>query len=65
MEAEVVSHSRIAYSKRHNPYDTPLANMNFVIPGPTIGVIVGLVILGLGVAKGIRTARAVTVPTPM
>ncbi len=39
----------------------PLANMNFVIPGPIIGVIVGLVILGLGVVKGIRTARAVTV----
>ena len=39
----------------------PLANMNFMIPGPIIGVIVGLGILGLGVAKGIRTARAVTV----
>jgi hypothetical protein len=39
----------------------PLANMNFVIPGPIIGVIVGLMILGLGVAKGIRTARAVMV----
>jgi hypothetical protein len=39
----------------------PLANMNFVIPGPIIGVIVGLMILGLGVAKGIRTARAVVV----
>jgi hypothetical protein len=39
----------------------PLANMNFMIPGPIIGVIVGLVILGLGVVKGIRTARAVTV----
>jgi hypothetical protein len=39
----------------------PLANMNFGIPGPIIGVIVGLIILGLGVAKGIRTARAVTV----
>ena len=39
----------------------PLANMNFVIPGPMIGVIVGLVILGLGVTKGIRTARAVIV----
>lgn len=39
----------------------PLENMNFVIPGPIIGVIVGLVILGLGVAKGIRTARTVTV----
>jgi hypothetical protein len=37
----------------------PLANMNFVIPGPIIGVIVGLVILGLGLAKSIRTARAV------
>jgi hypothetical protein len=39
----------------------PLANMNFVIPGPIIGFILGLVILGLGVAKGIRTARTVTV----
>jgi hypothetical protein len=39
----------------------PLANMNFMIPGPMIGVIVGLVILGLGVLKGIRTARAVRV----
>lgn len=39
----------------------PLANMNFMIPGPIIGFIVGLVILGLGVATGIRTARAVTV----
>jgi hypothetical protein len=39
----------------------PLANRNFVIPGPIIGVIVGLMILGLGVAKGIRTATAVTV----
>jgi hypothetical protein len=39
----------------------PLANMNFVIPGPIIGVIVGLVILGLGVAKGVRTVRTVTV----
>lgn len=39
----------------------PLANMNFMIPGPIIGVIIGLVILGFGVAKGIRTARAVVV----
>jgi hypothetical protein len=39
----------------------PLANMNFVFPGPIIGVIVGLVILGLGVTKGIKTARAVMV----
>lgn len=38
----------------------PLANMNFAIPGPIIGLIVGLTILGLGVAKGIRTAMAVT-----
>jgi hypothetical protein len=30
-------------------------------PSPISGVIIGLVILGLGVAKGIRTARAVTV----
>jgi hypothetical protein len=39
----------------------PLANMNYVIPGPMIGVTVGLMILGLGVAKCIRTARAVRV----
>jgi hypothetical protein len=39
----------------------PLANINFMIPGPIIGVIVGLVILGLGLVKGIRTAKAVTV----
>jgi hypothetical protein len=39
----------------------PLANMNFVIPGPIIGIVVGLVILGLGVAKGIRTARTAVV----
>jgi hypothetical protein len=39
----------------------PLANMNFVFPGPIIGVIVGLAILGLGVAKGIRTARTAVV----
>ncbi|MGI0016177.1 MAG: hypothetical protein ACREBU_22385, partial [Nitrososphaera sp.] len=36
----------------------PLANMNFMFPGPIIGVIVGLGILGLGVAKSIRMARA-------
>jgi F0F1-type ATP synthase membrane subunit c/vacuolar-type H+-ATPase subunit K len=34
----------------------PLANMNFAIPGPIIGVVVGLGILGFGMAKGIRTA---------
>ena len=39
----------------------PLANMNFVIPGPIIGFIVGVGIVGIGVAKGIRMARAVTV----
>ncbi|MDQ3887923.1 MAG: hypothetical protein M3251_01480 [Thermoproteota archaeon] len=39
----------------------PLANMNFVIPGPIIGVVVGLGIVGIGVAKGIRTARTVRV----
>ncbi len=41
----------------------PLANMNFVIPGPVIGVMAGLGILGLGVTKGIGTARAVTLAT--
>jgi hypothetical protein len=39
----------------------PLANMNFVFPGPIIGVVVGLAIFGLGVAKGIRTARTAVV----
>ncbi len=39
----------------------PLASMNFAIPGPIIGVVVGLGIVGLGVAKGIITARAVMV----
>ena len=37
-----------------------LANINFaaiVFPGPIIGVIFGLAILGFGVAKGIGTAR--------
>jgi hypothetical protein len=39
----------------------PLANMNFVIPGPIIGVIAGLVILGFGVTKAVRTATTMTV----
>lgn len=41
-----------------------LASTNFaviIIPGPILGVIFGLAIIGLGLAKGIRTARAVTV----
>jgi hypothetical protein len=41
-----------------------LASINFaviVFPGPILGVIFGLAILGLGVAKGIRTARAAVV----
>jgi hypothetical protein len=41
----------------------PLANINFMIPGPIIGVIVGLMILGLGMAKAIRTAKPVTIAT--
>lgn len=39
----------------------PLTNMNFVIPGPIIGVIAGLVILGFGVVKALRTATTITV----
>ena len=38
-----------------------LASINFaviVFPGPILGVVFGLAILGMGVAKGIRTARA-------
>lgn len=41
----------------------PLANMNFVFPGPIIGIVVALGILGLGVAKGIRTAKTSVVAT--
>ena len=37
----------------------PLANMNPAIPGSIIGLIVGLCILGFGVANGIETAGAV------
>jgi hypothetical protein len=40
-----------------------LASINFaviVFPGPILGVIFGLIILGFGVAKGIRTAKVVT-----
>jgi hypothetical protein len=40
-----------------------LASINFaviVFPGPILGVIFGLAILGLGIAKGVRTARVVT-----
>lgn len=39
----------------------PLANLNFGIPGPVIGVAVALGILGLGAAKGVKTARVVMV----
>ena len=41
-----------------------LASINFAVimfPGPILGVIFGLVVFGLGVAKGIRTARAAVV----
>jgi hypothetical protein len=40
-----------------------LASINFaviVFPGPILGVIFGLAIFGLGVAKSVRTARAIT-----
>ncbi len=36
----------------------PATTMNFVIPGPIIAVVAGLVILCLGMAKGIGTIRA-------
>ena len=41
-----------------------LASINFaviVFPGPILGVIFGLAILGLGAAKGVRTARTAVV----
>jgi hypothetical protein len=44
-----------------------LASINFaviVFPGPILGVVFGLAILGMGVAKSARTARAVTTPVP-
>ena len=34
-----------------------------VVPGPILGVIIGLGIFGLGVAKGVRTARSAMVIT--
>ncbi len=39
-----------------------LASINFAVilfPGPILGVIFGLAIIGMGVAKSVRTARAV------
>ena len=42
----------------------PLSNMNFGFPGPTIGVIAGLGILGLGLAKATSTAKAMRVAPP-
>jgi hypothetical protein len=39
----------------------PLANMNFMIPGPIIGVAFGLGILGLGAAMAVRAARTTVV----
>ena len=41
-----------------------LASINFaviVFPGPILGVIFGVMILGFGLAKGIRTARTTVV----
>jgi hypothetical protein len=34
-------------------------NLGFIFPGPLIGVIIGLGIFGLAVAKGVSTTRAV------
>jgi hypothetical protein len=34
-----------------------------VFPGPILGVIIGLGILGLGVAKGMGTAKATLIAT--
>lgn len=41
----------------------PLANMNLAVPGPIIGVVVGLGVLGLGAAKAIWAARTAVVAT--
>jgi hypothetical protein len=43
-----------------------LASINFaaiVFPGPILGVVFGLAILGLGIAKGMRTAGKTAVAT--
>jgi len=42
-----------------------LASINFaviVFPGPILGVVFGLIILGFGVAKGVRTAKVIIAP---
>ena len=46
------------------PALTALASINFaviIVPGPILGVIFGLVIVGLGVAKSIRSAKMAVV----
>jgi len=35
-----------------------------IFPGPILGIIFGLAILGLGMAIGIRSARTITAPVP-
>jgi hypothetical protein len=42
----------------------PLANMNFMIPGPIIGVVVGLGIIGVGVANGSKKANMAVAAAP-
>jgi hypothetical protein len=44
------------------PAVTALGDFSVIVfPGPILGVVFGLVVFGLGVAKGIGTARIVTV----
>jgi hypothetical protein len=69
MEAEVTSVGRTTGCKVGNGIRAgliALARINFAViefPGPVLGVILGLPILGLGVAKGIETLQAGRIKT--
>ena len=62
MEAEVTSVGRTIGCKRgnrHNSWcDKYRVLCSHYVPGPILGAIIGVVILGLGVAKGIETLQA-------
>jgi hypothetical protein len=64
-ETEVVCSGRIAGLSRYHVYDTGLIALGdssvIVLPGPINEVIFGVMILGLGMAKGIRSARLTAV----
>ena len=67
MEAQVISGGRIVGCKWSNGIIAGVINTQYfaviVFPGPILGVIIGLGILGLGVAKGMGTAKATLIAT--